>query len=143
MKLKNLAGLISIAVLLLSVGFSAAQKTADAGMETEKGKVAIARIWHGKTKTDKADEYYAYLKEGGIQKIQSIAGNVGVQVLRRTTKGVTEFTVISYWESLDAIRAFAGPEIERTHNLPRDREFLLEMEPTVAHHEVVLNDWKR
>ena len=145
MKRKELRAVVigSILFVGVSLGMAVAQMSPGAATETEKGKVAIARIWHGRTKVDKANEYYAYLKEAGIQKIQGISGNLGVQVLRRTTKDVTEFTVISYWNSLDAIRQFAGQDIEKTHNLPRDAEFLLELEPTVAHHEVVLNEWKR
>ena len=107
----------------------------------QTGKTVIARIWHGRTKTSKADEYYEYLKEAGIKKIQGITGNLGVQVLRRTDKEITEFTVISYWDSMDAIRRFAGNDVEKTHNLPKDPEYLLELEPTVKHYDVVLNEW--
>src|SRR6476619_4058654 len=53
-------------------------------------KVVIARIWHGRTRSSKADEYYEYLHEAGVKKIQAIEGNLGVQVLRRTTRGITE-----------------------------------------------------
>jgi len=65
-----------------------------------------------------------------------------VQVLRRTQNEITEFTVISYWDSVDAIRKFAGADIEKTHNLPKDPEYLIELEPTVKHYEVVLNEWQ-
>ncbi len=103
----------------------------------------MARVWHGKTKTARAAEYYAYLNEAGVEKIKAIEGNVGVQIFRRTNGDITEFTVISYWTSLDAIKKFAGEEIEKTHPLPRDPEFLIDPEPTVKHFEVVQNDWKR
>ena len=106
-------------------------------------KLVIARIWHGRTPASKADEYYEYLKEAGIKKIQGIDGNLGVQVFRRTKDDVAEFTVISYWESIDAIRKFAGTDIEKTHHLPKDPEYLLELEPTVQHYEVVLDERKR
>jgi heme-degrading monooxygenase HmoA len=53
------------------------------------------------------------------------------------------FTVISYWESLDAIRKFAGNDIEKTHSLPKDPEYLLEIEPKVKHYEVLLDSRKR
>ena len=106
-------------------------------------KVVIARIWHGRTRSSKADEYYEYLKEAGIKKIRGINGNLGVQVLRRTVNDITEFTVISYWESIDAIRRFAGADIEKTHNLPKDPDYLLELEPKVQHYEVVLDEWKQ
>jgi hypothetical protein len=63
---------------------------------SQANKVAIARIWHGRTRASKADEYYEYLREAGIKKIRGIAGNLGVQVLRRTENETAEFTVISY-----------------------------------------------
>ncbi|MDM9385383.1 antibiotic biosynthesis monooxygenase [Chlorogloeopsis sp. ULAP01] len=102
----------------------------------------IARIWHGRTLTTKADEYYTYLNEAGIKKILAIPGNLGAQVLRRTDGKITEFTVISYWESRDAIRKFAGNNIEKARYLPRDKEYLLELEPNVKHFEVLLDDRK-
>lgn len=105
--------------------------------------IAIARIWHGKTSSVKADEYYAYLCEAGIKKIQAIEGNLGVQVFRHPMNEVTEFTVISYWTSREAIRKFAGEEIEKAHALPRDPEFLIDPETSVSHQEVLLHEWKK
>lgn len=102
----------------------------------------IARIWHGKTKTAKADEYERYLREAGISKIKVIDGNKGVQLLRKTTDGTTEFMVISYWESVDAIKKFAGEDYQKAYQLPRDTEFLVEPETLVQHYEVRLNEWK-
>jgi len=90
----------------------------------------------------KADEYYAYLKEAGISKIEAIGGNLGAQVFRRTDGEATEFTVISCWESLEAIKKFAGDDIEKTHFLPKDPQYLLELEPKVKHFEVLLDDRK-
>lgn len=127
----------------VSVLLAQADESSPAHREPDAQKVAVARVWHGRTPVAKADEYYAYLTEAGIKKIKAVPGNLGVQVFRRTTGDVTEFTVISYWEALDAIRRFAGDDIEKTHHLPKDAEYLLELEPTVKHHEVVLNEWKR
>jgi heme-degrading monooxygenase HmoA len=105
-------------------------------------RTIVARIWHGRTLTTKADEYYDYLKEAGIKKIEAIEGNLGAQVLRRAQGENTEFVVITYWESRDAIKKFAGNDIEKANSLPRDREFLLEIEPTVRHFDVLLDDRK-
>ncbi|MBW4563090.1 MAG: antibiotic biosynthesis monooxygenase [Mojavia pulchra JT2-VF2] len=109
---------------------------------TTESKKVVARIWHGTTLTSKADEYYAYLVEAGINKIKSIPGNLGAQVLRRTNGNNTEFTVISYWESRDAIRNFAGNDIEKVRFLPRDKEYLIKPETTVKHFDVMLDDRK-
>jgi heme-degrading monooxygenase HmoA len=102
----------------------------------------VARIWHGRVRTERADEYNAYLQKEGVAKIEAIPGNLGAQVLRRTEGKVTEFMVISYWPSRDAIHAFAGADIEKTHNLPKDKEFLLELEPRVRHFDVVYDSRK-
>jgi heme-degrading monooxygenase HmoA len=64
-------------------------------------------------------------------------GNVGVEILRRTVGGETHFLFISFWESLDAIRTFAGDDVERAHYYPDDREYLVELEPTVTHYDVL------
>jgi heme-degrading monooxygenase HmoA len=109
---------------------------------TPQTKKVVARMWHGRTKTSRADEYYTYLKQEGIDKIETIAGNLGAQILRRTDGKVTEFTVISYWESREAIKTFAGDDIEKTHFLPKDPQYLLELEPKVKHFEVLYNGRK-
>ena len=109
---------------------------------TPQSRRVIARIWHGRTLTSKADEYYVYLKEAGIDKIEAIEGNLGAQVLRRTEDKTTEFTVISYWDSREAIKKFAGEDIEKTHFLPKDPQYLLELEPKVKHFEVLYDGRK-
>jgi heme-degrading monooxygenase HmoA len=99
-------------------------------------KRMIARIWQGRTLTAKADEYEKYLNATGVPQILKTQGNHGVEVLRRSDGAQTEFVVISYWESVAAIRKFAGPEWQKPHVLARDREFLIEPEPVVLHYEV-------
>jgi heme-degrading monooxygenase HmoA len=101
---------------------------------------AVARIWHSRVPESRAEEYYAYLKSAGIAKLEQIPGNLGADVLTLSRDGVTEFIVISYWRSLQDIRAYAGADIEKTHNLPRDPEFLIEMEPNVRHFTVRYSD---
>ncbi len=60
-----------------------------------------------------------------------------MEVLRRTVGGETHFLFISFWDSMDAIRTFAGNDAERAHYYPEDRDYLLELEPTVTHYEVL------
>jgi heme-degrading monooxygenase HmoA len=104
---------------------------------------AVARIWHGRTPEAKADEYARYLYDESVRKFESIKGCLGVQVFRQTRDGTAEFMVISYWESRDAIRGFAGEDIRKTRHLPRDPEYLLELEPTVEHFDVLVSEWYR
>jgi heme-degrading monooxygenase HmoA len=97
----------------------------------------IARVWHGAVPAAKGDAYAAYLEQTGAAECRATAGNRGVQVLRRTAGGETHFMFISFWESRDAIRRFAGDDIERAHYYPEDRQYLLELEPTVTHYDVL------
>ena len=103
---------------------------------------AVARMWHGRVPDARAAEYEDYLRREGITKLEAIPGNLGVDLFTRSRDGVTEFIVISYWHSLDDIKAYAGADIEKTHNLPRDPEFLIELEPNVRHFTVKMSNRK-
>lgn len=96
----------------------------------------IARFWRGVTPAEKAEQYLEYLMETGLKDYRAIPGNRGVQVCRRTYEGKTEFLLISLWDSYEAIRAFAGDDLEKAVYYPEDEAFLLEMEPKVVHYEV-------
>jgi heme-degrading monooxygenase HmoA len=99
----------------------------------------IARTWRGVTPAEKSEQYMQYLMETGLKDYRAIPGNRGVQVLSRTYDGKTEFLLISFWESYEAIRAFAGDDLERAVYYPKDKEFLLELEPKVTHYELAAN----
>jgi heme-degrading monooxygenase HmoA len=97
----------------------------------------IARAWHGATPAAKADVYLDYLNRTGVQEYKDTEGNRGVYVLRRIEGDVAHFLLISLWDSYDAIRKFAGDDIEASHYYDEDREFLLELEPKVIHYDVL------
>ena len=84
----------------------------------------------------KGDAYAAYLRRTGVTECRGTPGNRGVEVLRRTVGGETHFLFISFWDSMEAIGTFAGDDVERAHYYPEDRDYLLELEPTVQHYEV-------
>ena len=88
-------------------------------------KPAVARIWRGRVKTARADKYEAYLRAEGIPPLEKNA--LGVTMLRADREAESEFVTISFWESVDAMSRFAGPNPTRIHNLPRDPEFLVEL----------------
>ena len=97
----------------------------------------IARIWRGLTRDSQAEEYFEYLKATGIKEYRETQGNQGVFVLRNITAGQAEFLLITHWESWDAIRRFAGDEVNKAVYYPEDQKFLLALEPEVAHYEVL------
>jgi len=86
---------------------------------------AIARIWRGRTRRERADEYEDYYNEAGLKPL--IAKALGVQSLREDGDGETEFMTISYWESIEAMSRFAGKDPTAIHHLDRDAEFLIEL----------------
>ena len=99
----------------------------------------VGRVWHGRTPAEKADAYAAYISDA-ITKFRSIPGNLGYQLMRENVGAETHFTVISYWASRDAIRAYAGDDIQKTRHLPRDPEFLIEPEQTVINYDLAVMD---
>jgi heme-degrading monooxygenase HmoA len=100
----------------------------------------IARIWRGTTAADRAQEYLRYIQATGVAEYAETPGHRGTQILLRTREGKTRFTVISFWDSMEAVKAFAGEDPEVAHYYPEDDEFLIEKEPTVEHHEVAQID---
>lgn len=96
----------------------------------------IARVWRGVTLASRAEEYLEHLRETGLRDFAQTPGNRGVQVIRRVQGEHCEFQIISLWDSMDAVRRFAGKEAERSRYWDADEEFLLEMEPLVRHYEV-------
>jgi len=105
--------------------------------QSSTGSKLIARIWHGVTEAARADEYADYLQRTGAAECRATPGNRGVYVLQRIKQNRAEFTFISLWESVDAIRRFAGDDYEKAHYYPKDRDFLLELEPFVDHYQVL------
>jgi heme-degrading monooxygenase HmoA len=89
----------------------------------------IARIWRGRTRPERADEYEAYNYEVGIRPLIDKA--MGVQTFREDRETHSEFMTISYWESVEAMAGFAGSDPTRIHHLPRDEEFLIELPKSV------------
>jgi heme-degrading monooxygenase HmoA len=97
----------------------------------------IARTWHGRVPAEKADAYFDYLKATGLADYARTPGNRGTQVFRRVDGDVAHFVITTLWDSLDAVRAFAGDDPERARYYPADDDFLLEREPRVTHYEVL------
>ena len=97
----------------------------------------IARMWHGVTAAERADEYLDYLNETGVPDYRDTEGNRGVYVLRRFEGDRAHFLTGSFWGSIEEVKAFAGPDPEKARYYPEDEKFLLEFEPQVKHYDVV------
>ncbi len=97
----------------------------------------IVRIWHGRTRRERADEYAAFLTMRAIPDYRGTAGNLDVAILRRDEGEVSHFLTVTRWESEEAIRAFAGNEVLKAKYYAEDRGFLLDFEEEVQHYTVV------
>jgi heme-degrading monooxygenase HmoA len=96
----------------------------------------IARIWKGAVRRSDADVYADYIRDTGFAGYAQTAGNRGGWLLRRDEGERTEFLTLSLWYSVEAIRAFAGDDIEAAVLYPEDERYLIGGESTVTHYEV-------
>lgn len=97
----------------------------------------VARIWHGVVPRKKAEHYYDYLKATGLRDYRTSKGNIGVQVFRKHKGRQTHYMLITLWDSYESIRQFAGENFEKARYYPKDKEFLMELEPFVDHYEIL------
>jgi heme-degrading monooxygenase HmoA len=101
----------------------------------------IARIWRGWVRTADRAAYVDYIERTGMAEYRSTAGNQGAWMLARDlTDDRTEIVTFSLWTSWEAIRAFAGDDVERAVFYPEDDRYLVDRETTVTHFEVVSGD---
>jgi heme-degrading monooxygenase HmoA len=99
----------------------------------------IARTWRGSTKAQDAEAYIEYLNQTGFPAFRNTPGNYGALGLRRIVNDRAEFLVLSLWESEEAIRRFAGDDIEKAVFYPEDERFLVDRDDHVSHYEVVFD----
>ncbi len=98
----------------------------------------ISRIWHGWTAPAKADAYEALLKSEiflGIKNRQ-ISGYRGIHLFRRNLGDEVEFITIMWFDSIEAVRAFAGEDYEVAVVPPKARELLSRFDARSQHYEV-------
>ncbi len=98
----------------------------------------ISRIWHGWTTPANADKYEMLLKEeifAGIQN-RRIRGFKNIQLLRRNVGDEVEFVTIMLFDSIDAVREFAGEDYEAAVVPEKAREILSHFDKRSQHYEV-------
>ena len=102
----------------------------------------IMRFWKGSTQQSDSDSYYEYLQETGVKGYRETTGNRGVYVLRRNAGELSEFLLLSLWDSVESIKGFAGSDYEKAVFYPEDEKYLVKFERHVEHFEVLSSDLK-
>ena len=98
----------------------------------------IGRLWHGWTTPDDASRYEEHLRRETFPSLHGIEGYVDGYVLRRDSGDRVDFAVLTLWESLEAIRVFAGDDYETAVVPPAARRVLGGFDERVEHYEVAI-----
>jgi antibiotic biosynthesis monooxygenase (ABM) superfamily enzyme len=103
-----------------------------------EGSKMIFRIWHGWTKPENADVYENLLRNEIFPAIASknVSGYRGIQLLRRKTGNEVEFVTIMRFDSLGAVKQFAGEDYEISHVPEKAREVLSRHDDRSQHYEM-------
>ena len=107
-------------------------------MAGEQGGVVgvIARVWRGWTRTADAHHYDEHYRDGVLPGLERIPGFRGARLLRRGVADETEFVSVTFFDDVDAIRAFAGPEFEVAVVAEEARRVLVRFDDRVVHYDV-------
>ncbi len=96
----------------------------------------IARLWRGWTSIENADAYERLLREQVFPNLQQIDGYQGGYILRQEDTNEVEFVIMNLFDSLESVRAFAGPDYMVPVFEPEARQLLSKVEPLAHHYEV-------
>jgi heme-degrading monooxygenase HmoA len=97
----------------------------------------ISRQWRGLAKAAHAQEYVQHLKTDTFPQIRRIPGFVDASILTRIVERGVEFLIVTHWESLNAIHAFAGTDAEAAVVPPKVQRMMVEYDQRVRHYEVL------
>ena len=100
----------------------------------------IARIWRARATPQNAVDYAAYFRSTVVAELNAIKGVKGSTLLQRDAGEHVEVIVITWWTSLNAVRAFAGEAVETAVVHDSAARMLLDFDQTVTHHDVVFNE---
>jgi heme-degrading monooxygenase HmoA len=103
----------------------------------------ISRIWHGYTTKENADTYQKLLESEifvGI-KNRNIHGYKGIQLLRREMESETEFITVMWFDSIDAVKKFAGQNFEKAVVPDKAQKVLSHFDKTSQHYKVLVDNY--
>jgi len=100
----------------------------------------IARCWSAQTTAAQAPAYADHLRARVLPSLRAVDGYRGARLLQRATPDGVEVIVITFWQSLDAIRGFAGADVEAPVIAEEAAALLTRFDSRVRHYEVAVED---
>jgi heme-degrading monooxygenase HmoA len=97
----------------------------------------ISRHWTGIARTDRANDYIKHLEEATFPSLKKINGFKDAHYLTRAVKNGVEFLVITEWESIDAVKEFAGEDCEKAVVPAEVQDMMVTFDKEVRHYTVV------
>jgi heme-degrading monooxygenase HmoA len=97
----------------------------------------IARMWQGRIRASDVDEYRSYIAGTGLADYRATPGNRGAEMLTRIDGPIAHVITLSFWDSVESIRTFAGDDVTRARYYPQDAKFLLDFPERVEHFDVL------
>jgi heme-degrading monooxygenase HmoA len=97
----------------------------------------IIREWRARADPAMAGAYQRHFQERVVPELRAVPGFAGAQLGRRQLDGKIEFLVLTRWQSMNAIRAFAGIDVEKAVVEPGAVAALADFDTGVRHYEVI------
>jgi len=97
----------------------------------------ISRQWHGVARSTRADEYVEHLRTETFPQLSNVPGFIDAAILKRNEQRGVEFLIVTYWESIQAIQQFSGPDAEVAVVPEKVQEMMIEYDRRVRHYEVL------
>jgi heme-degrading monooxygenase HmoA len=97
----------------------------------------ILRVWRARSVGAGVARYLSHFENNVLPELQALSGFHGATLSQRAVEDAVELKVETRWASLDAIRAFAGEDIEAAVVEPEAREVLIDYDERVAHYEII------
>jgi len=105
--------------------------------DKDNAKPMILRMWRASATVEKSGDYIEHATKKVFPALRAIEGHRGAYLLQRAVDGAVEFVVLTLWESMDAVRRFAGVKPEKAVVEPEARAVLTTFDESVAHFEIV------
>lgn len=99
--------------------------------------MTISRHWRGIVKPEEADHYIHHLYSDTFPKLAGIEGFIKASILRKPLGEGTEFLIVTTWQSIEAIRKFAGESASTAVVPPSVQAMMVEYDKEVVHYEIV------